>query len=169
MTGPILGIDPGKTGALALYTPATGALDVEDVPTLTIRSGRSKRLVVDHYALARIVDTWAPLNPTVWLEQVGTRPGEGAVGAFDFGRTYGLLLGIAAAHFLRIELVTPATWKAALKVKGDKDVSRQRASTLLPRHSGKWPMVKHDGRAEAALIALYGAGHATPANRRLAA
>ena len=117
----ILGIDPGKTGALALYTPATGALEVLDVPTFTVKSGKSKKTVIDHYSLARIIDAWSPLNPTVYLEQVGTRPGEGAVGAFDFGRTYGMLLGICAAHFMPIELVTPATWKAALKVKGDKD------------------------------------------------
>ncbi len=155
---PILGIDPGLTGALALYDAAADSLDIEDVPTFMVRSGKGRKTVVDHYSLARIVDAWAPRNPVVWLEQVGTRPGEGAVGAFSFGRTFGLLLGVAAAHFLTVELVTPATWKAALKVKGDKDVSRQRASALLPRHSGNWPLVKHDGRAEAVLIALYGAG-----------
>jgi crossover junction endodeoxyribonuclease RuvC len=48
-------------------------------------------------------------------------------------------------------------WKRALGVKGDKDVSRQRASALLPRHSGLWLRKKDDGRAEAALIAYYGA------------
>ena len=44
----ILGIDPGKKGALALYDPATGDLQVEDVPVLDIR-GRAQ---VDRYALA---------------------------------------------------------------------------------------------------------------------
>ncbi len=47
-----LGIDPGKTGALALYDPATGALEVSDVPILEVNGKR----VVDHYSLARIVD-----------------------------------------------------------------------------------------------------------------
>ena len=150
---PILGIDPGKTGALALYRPNSCTLEITDVPVLT---GKGKP-VIDHYALARIVDNWAGENPTVYLEQVGTRPGEGAVGAFDFGRTYGLLLGICAASFLPIELVTPAKWKTTLQIKGDKDMSRQRASALLPRHSGMWSLKKHHGRAEAALIALYGA------------
>jgi hypothetical protein len=155
----ILGIDPGKTGALALYDQPSGALEVVDVPLLDIRG----KGVVDHYALARFIDLWAPSIKTVWLELVGTRPGEGAVGAFDFGRTYGMLLGVCAASFLPIELVTPAKWKAALQVKGDKDVSRQRASALLPRHAGLWPLKKHDGRAEAALIAYYGAQQAVKA------
>jgi crossover junction endodeoxyribonuclease RuvC len=152
----ILGIDPGKSGALALYDPATGALEVEDVPTLQIGSKRT----LDHYALARTVDNWARHNPVVYLELVGSMPGEGHAGAFDFGRTSGLLCGVCAAHFLRIEWVTPGVWKRALGVKGDKDVSRQRASALLPRHSGLWLRKKDDGRAEAALIAYYGAGRA---------
>ncbi len=91
----------------------------------------------------------------VWLEQVGTRPGEGAVGAFSFGRGYGLLRGVCAANFLTIIDVTPATWKAAMKVRGDKDESRARASALFPRHGQLWPL-KHDGRAEAVLIAAHG-------------
>lgn len=165
MSEPVLGIDPGLTGALALFDPAAERLLIEDVPTFTLKSGGRKKSTVDHYGLARIIDAWVSLNPVVWLEQVGTRPGEGAVGAFSFGKTYGLLLGIAAAHFLRIELVTPASWKSALKVKGDKDVSRQRASALLPRHSGLWPLAKHDGRAEAALIALHGSMQIAATNR----
>jgi crossover junction endodeoxyribonuclease RuvC len=113
--------------------------------------------VIDHYALARLIDAWAPLNPQAWVEQVATRPGEGAVGAFSFGKSYGLVLGVLAAHFIKIEHVTPASWKTALKVKGDKDVSRQRASALFPTYSGLWARVRDDGRAEAALIAYYGA------------
>lgn len=153
----IIGVDPGKQGAIALYRPDTGALTVFDVPVFT-----GKKTVVDHYGLARLVEKMAQTQATVWLELVGTRPGEGAVGAFDFGRTYGLLLGVCAAHYLPISFVTPATWKAALKVRGDKEVSRQRAAELFPRHGGLWPLKKHDGRAEAALIALYGARQSQP-------
>lgn len=154
LTRSVLGIDPGKTGALALLEPG-GGLTVLDVPTLKVGT----KTVVDHYALARQIDAWAPHNPVVYLEQVGTRPGEGAVGAFDFGHTFGLLKGICSAHFLPIELVLPQVWKKAMAVKGDKDVSRQRASQLMPKHSHNWPLKKHDGRAEAGLIALYGAQH----------
>jgi hypothetical protein len=41
--------------------------------------------------------------------------------------------------------------------------SARRASELLPRFAGLWPLVKHDGRAEAALLALYGARELSPA------
>ena len=169
MSGPVIGIDPGIAGALALYDAAADSLLIEPIPTFTVKVGKGRRQIPDHYGVARIIDAWAPLNPTVWIEAVGTRPGEGAVGAFSFGKTYGILLGVAAAHFLRMELVTPAAWKAALKVKGPKDESRLRASALLPKFSGLWPLAKHDGRAEAALIALHGSMQATPANRKDAA
>ena len=146
----ILGIDPGLSGALALYD-VDGSLEVIDIPTLQL-----KKRVVDEYALARIIDAWSGRVREVWLEQVGTRPGEGAVGAFTFGRGYGVLRGICAANFLPIFDVTPAGWKSAMKVRGDKDESRLRASALFPRHADMWALKKHDGRAEAALIALHG-------------
>lgn len=153
MSGPcILGIDPGLSGALALYDPTDGALEVVDMPTLQL-----KKRVVDEYALARIIDNWSSRIREVWLEQVGTRPGEGAVGAFSFGRGYGLIRGVCAANFLTIIDVTPATWKGAMKVRGDKDASRAAASALFPRQSGLFARVKDDGRAEAVLIARHGA------------
>ena len=145
-----LGIDPGLTGALCLLNGA--AIDVFDVPTLQI----GKKSHVDVYALARLIDQLSTSNPTVFLEQVGTRPGEGAVGAFSFGHTCGLLRGICAAHFLKIEMVTPATWKRAMKVTGDKDECRAKAAAMWPRHSGLFARKKDDGRAEAALLAVYG-------------
>lgn len=150
MSTAILGIDPGLYGALALYD-IDGSLEIVDVPTLSL-----KKRVIDEYALARIIDDWSGRVREVWLEQVGTRPGEGAVGAFTFGRGYGLIRGICAASFLPIMDVTPATWKAAMKVRGDKDASRAKASALFPRHGALWPLKKHDGRAEAALIARHG-------------
>lgn len=152
MNSAILGIDPGLSGALALYD-IDGSLEVVDMPTLQLKTKR----VIDEYALARVIDDWSSRVREVWLEQVGVRPGEGAVGAFTFGRGYGALRGICAANFLTIVDVTPATWKAALKVRGDKDESRLRASALFPRHGALWSLKKHDGRAEAALIALHGA------------
>lgn len=146
----ILAIDPGLSGALAFLKPA-GGLTVIDIPTLQL-----KKRVIDEYALARIVDEWAIEVREVWLEQVGVRPGEGAVGAFTFGRGYGLIRGICAANFLTIHDVTPQVWKRALGVPAEKDGARAVASRYFPRYAGEWARVKDDGRAEAALIALYG-------------
>lgn len=153
MTGSCtLGVDPGLDGALALLSP-DGDLIVHDMPVFNLKTKR----VVDEYGLARLVDDWSAQIGCAWLEQVGVRPGEGAVGAFSFGRGYGILRGVLAANFLTIHDVTPAKWKGALKVRGEKDESRARAAALFPAHGALWPLKKHHGRAEAALIAAYGA------------
>lgn len=152
-TRAILAIDPGLTGALALYSPSVGDLTVEDVPTLRV----GKRSVVDFYSLARIIDNWSAASPIVWLEYVSASPQMGVTSAFRFGETYGLLTGICAAHFLTINTVTPPVWKLAMKAKGEKDESRARAMALHPRYVDLFRRIKDHGRADAALIALYGA------------
>lgn len=154
----IVGIDPGLYGAISLLDESANALRVWDVPTFNLGTAKTKKMRIDEIALALIFDDLAKRGACdVWLEQVGSRPGEGHVGAFNFGRTYGLLRGMAAAHFFVVRDVTPARWKGVMSVHGDKDQSRARASQLMPTHAHNWPLKKHDGRAEAALIAKFGA------------
>lgn len=153
----ILGIDPGLYGALALYDPATEDLSVFDMPTLNVGKGKAKKNIVDEAALARAVDDIAASVSDVWLEHVWARQGEGPTGAFSFGRVYGFIRGVCAANFMRIHDVTPQKWKGALRVMGDKDHARKRASEIFPRSSHLWTRVKDADRAEAALIARYGA------------
>ena len=150
----VLGIDPGLNGALAFYDPLHDELEILDMPTLKVGTG-SKR-VVDEDTLARLIDCRADLVTHAFLEQVGSRPGEGAVGAFSFGVGFGMLKGIIAANFIPRTLVRPQEWKRALRVPAEKDGARARASQIFPRHAGKWVRVKDDGRAEAAMIAKFG-------------
>jgi crossover junction endodeoxyribonuclease RuvC len=155
----ILGIDPGLTGAIAAYHPGTENLIVEDVPTLRLPKGKTTKAYVDLMALGRIIDCLVEGEPppVVYIERVGSMPGQGIASSFDFGRTTGILQGVCAAHFLRIEQVTPQVWKKALKVPASKDGARARASQIFPRYASFWARAKDDGRAEAALIAFYGA------------
>jgi crossover junction endodeoxyribonuclease RuvC len=152
----ILGIDPGLSGALAFYNPETGFLSVLDMPTLKA-GGTKGKSVIDMASLARLIDAESTRISQCYLELVGTRPGESGVGAFSFGEGVGIIRGILAASFIPVTRVTPAVWKKAMGCTGDKEQSRARASEILPRHADKWPLKKHDGRAEAAVLAVYGA------------
>jgi crossover junction endodeoxyribonuclease RuvC len=152
----ILGIDPGLSGALALYDPATNLLDVRDVPTLSLTRNLKNKREVDVQALVDMIAWMATSLPTVFIENATPMPGQGSSSIFSFGKTFGILYGVCAANKLVIERVAPQSWKRLLAVPKDKDGARARASVLLPRHSTNWPLKKHDGRAEAALIALYG-------------
>jgi crossover junction endodeoxyribonuclease RuvC len=154
-----IGVDPGMKGALAFYDPVANDLDVYAMPTFhrTRTSGRGLN-VLDLIQLARIIDNqigW-DRKASVWIEMVHSKPGEGVSSAFNFGFGTGALHGLFAAHFLPIQIIAPVKWKRALACPADKDAARERASQLFPRHAQNWPLAKDDGKAEAALIALYG-------------
>lgn len=156
----ILGIDPGLSGALALYDAVSGDLTVFDMPTFTLPKGKGKRTELDLYSLARVVDDWNadPIALAV-VEQVSASPQMGVTSAFSFGGSYWSARMACAANFIRTEVVPPQVWKRALAVPASKDGARARASVLFPKHTALWSRCKDDGRAEAALIALYGANH----------
>lgn len=155
--GRIIGIDPGLTGALALLEGGE-LIAIEDMPTFRI----GKKTAIDHWALARIIDRWNDVTgpaspPAAWIEFVSSSPQMGVTSAFSFGKGYGIILGILAANFIPMHFVTPPSWKTAMKAKGEKDESRARAKALWPARSDWFSLVKHHGRADAALIGLYGA------------
>lgn len=145
----LIGIDPGATGAIACWDNGK-LVDVADMPTAMARGKRR----LDAAALTAIVRRFDP--GSIWLEQVHAMPGQGVSSTFAFGMAYGIVLGVAGAIAVPVTMVTPAQWKAALRVPRAKGEARARASQLIPGGAGFWPLVKHDGRAEAALIGLYG-------------
>ena len=151
----IAGCDPGLSGAVALLDAATGAvIDILDMPTLALsRSGKAKR-ELDPHALAGAIGRDRIAH--AFVEQVGAMPGQGVSSVFSFGKSYGVVIGVLATLGVPMTFVAPAVWKRALQVPAAKDGARARASQLLPAAAAHWPLVKHDGRAEAALIATYG-------------
>lgn len=158
---PILACDPGLGGALCFYDPKLGRMEVDDMPTFTKKTGKSaKRRTLDEHALFDLVGKWKAEGAVhLYIEAVGGLPGQSAPAAFNFGSGYGAVRMAAIAHGLSIEAVPPATWKTALRVPSNKHGARQRASEMIPTHRHLWPRVKDDGRAEAALLALYAFRH----------
>lgn len=156
----VVGVDPGFGGALAFLDVDDDAVvhvDVIDMPTLKLARGRKVRRELDLSTLARLIDDRATSINHAFVEFAGARPGQGVASMFTFGRTYGATLGILAANFIPITTVTPMRWKRSLGVPAAKDGARARASELLPKSAHLWSVAVHAGRAEAALIALYGA------------
>lgn len=147
------GIDPGVSGAVGLVREDGAFAAVVDMPTLTQTTGRR---AVDPAALAAILRQYQPAFTLV--ERVGPRPGEGAVGAFAFGQTYGAILATLAAVGLAHDVVMPAQWKrrAGIPPGADKEVSIATALRLLPDAAPWLTRKKDDGRAESLLLALQG-------------
>jgi crossover junction endodeoxyribonuclease RuvC len=151
--GLVIGIDIGAVGALALVTYDGVLLDVADMPIL--RDGPAGRPTVNAALLSGIVAGWGA--GAAYVEYVGARPGEGAVGAFAFGRA---VEGVMAAHGLPIQFLTPPAWKRIIGIPpgrdGAKDAARSEAIRRWPHKAALFARAKDDGRAEAALIAVAG-------------
>jgi crossover junction endodeoxyribonuclease RuvC len=102
--------------------------------------------------LAAIIRRWRASH--AYVEYVGARPGEGAVGAFAFGRSRGVVEGVLGACGVPATTIAPASWKRALGLSlASKDASRSEA---IRRCAELFARVKDDGRAESALIAVAG-------------
>lgn len=154
----ILGVDPGLEGALALYdTIVEKVIHVCDMPTKTIMVSGKAREEVCPYG---IVDLFRLLEAKkVCIEKVGGQRNQSASAAFNFGAGYGALRAAAAALDMEIDNPAPILWKAKLKVPSKKEFAIAKATEMLPYAREYWPLKKHDGRAEAALIALYARRH----------
>lgn len=150
-----IGIDPGKTGAIAFYWPERGRLSVFDMPTRLRANGRSE---VCPNVVASHLDRYTKhFRAIATVEKVAAMTGrEGSANMFQFGRSFGVVLGALAVLRISVFETPPAVWKAKLNLDRDKKKSIVMARFLFPRHHGYFSLAKHDGRAEAALLAYWG-------------
>lgn len=151
-----LGIDPGLNGALALFESKAGALQTYDMPKHQLTRGGKLKGEIDQAGLAGLVKSLPQIEKCV-IEQVGAMPKQGVTSAFAFGKAYGAVIAAVAAREIPVEFVPASVWKRAFKVTHDKDSSRARASQIIPSAASQWARAKDDGRAEAALLAVYAA------------
>lgn len=151
----IVGIDPGATGALAMWATCLDALVVADMPSALVRTGKAQRRQVNEAVLADLLRQWQP--DCAWLERVHALPGQGVTSSFSFGLAYGLVRGVLAAYQIPVTLVTPNEWKRHFRLGADKAEARLIAGRMFPGSALQFARVKDDGRAEAALLALFGA------------
>ena len=85
-------------------------------------------------------------------------PHDGHVGAFKFGMTYGMIRAICMRVTPNVELVKPALWREYFDLLGrDKEASRMLAQRLFPDMFDKLTRKMDHQRAEAMLIAWWGA------------
>ena len=149
----LCGIDPGLSGALAIFHPEKGTLVLIDMPTVEVKVGASKKRRVSEPMLAELLRPYGIEHAA--LEQVSAMPGQGVSSMFQFGLSYGAIRGVLAGLRIPITSVTPAKWMRDLKLNGGKDGSRQRASELFPAYAASFSRVKDNGRSDAALLAYW--------------
>jgi len=149
----ILGIDVGISGAVALLD-GNKLVAVHDMPTVSVNVGGKKKRRIDARALYLLLH-FEKLEHA-FIEIVNARPNQGVSSMFAFGQASGIAEAIAWVMTPDVTGVRPQTWKKHFKLGSDKGESRQLASELWPDQADRFKRVKDDGRAEAALIGLWG-------------
>lgn len=155
----VLSIDPGITGALAWLTldpqsKAITLLGLQDVPTATVKSGKTLKSFVVPALLAHAMSN--PIFPrptTAVIEDVHAMPGQGVTSMFRFGHVAGLLAGVAAGLRYPIAHMRTNEWQPLAGVrKGSPDAGRLRVTELFPEQAQLFARVKDHNRADAVLI-----------------
>ncbi len=140
----VIGIDPGKSGGLAVLTPNHKA----SVFRFDNLSEREVYLLLTGQTLDLC---------HVFLEKVHAMPGQGVTSMFNFGCGYGFLRGVLTTLGVPYEDVPPQTWqkKLGLGAKYNSYADRKRAHKA---QAEQWfPSTKITlSDADALLIAEYG-------------
>jgi crossover junction endodeoxyribonuclease RuvC len=165
----ILGIDPGAvSGGCAIVEINNGAapqlVDAIDLPVIGVKAKQR----VNVLALRNWIQQHQPDHAVI--ERGQAMPRQGASSGFKYGRGCGALE--ATIQLLEIPLVIaePSTWKKFFGLHSkDKEGARQKCMLLFPAAHALLARKKDHGRAEAALIALYGASRIVPTGAQHAA
>jgi crossover junction endodeoxyribonuclease RuvC len=113
--------------------------------------------------VADIIDAFEP--DVALIERVHAMKGQGVSSCFNFGVSYGVVQGVVTAHRIPVHLITPQEWKKHHRLSSDKGAARGLASRLIPAQADLFSRVRDDGRAEAALLALFGLCCVVPQHR----
>jgi len=129
----VLGVDPGKTGAVAwINGPHVGGAIVD--------TGDPSRLVE---VLAEPAAALGVSRLLVAIEMVRSRPGEGRPASFSFGASWGCARGVCMGLGLPTVLVPPTQWVAlALRGKGRPKERGARKRAILSAARERWPWVE---------------------------
>lgn len=141
-----IGIDPGKSGSIALIRCKEG---YKRELITTIRFNNTEADVA--WAFRDVLEENVECALFASIEKVSSMPGQGVSSTFKFGQWYGFARGLLYAYQIPFEFVTPSKWQKHLGclTKGDKNITKDKAQRLFPKQK-----IIH-ATADAILIAEY--------------
>lgn len=154
-----IGIDPGKSGAIAVILPDD--IIINDMPLFAKREVNSKAI---HMFFVYLLTLTLKQPIVCCLEQAQSMPGQGVKGVFNYGKDYGRILSCLEINDISYQEIHSLTWKkvfglvSSKKNKKIKKDSVAKAIKLFPDQRDKFMTPRGrllDGRAEALLMAEY--------------
>lgn len=157
----VLGIDPGKTGGLALLKYSKGVISILS----------ALEMPTEEYEIALTIRAMiGKTKPLVFIEQQQAMPKQGVVSTFTLANHYGYLRGVCTGLGLSVLPVRPKVWQSSYepsltppavllstKLKPTKIKSLTSCMELFSKQPiltarGRWL----DGLADSIMIAHYG-------------
>ena len=146
-----IGIDPGMTGGIV-------ALD-DDGKIVELESFDDRNPLEVIKNTLDIISKVHDGIDTIMLEQVGAMPGQGVSSMFNFGRSYGAIVGLTYGLGYNLNLVTPQTWQKIIPDDGSFDGPKDRIRrAIVAEGLEKVVTLKrsmHQGVCDAYFIAKY--------------
>ena len=140
-----IGIDPGKKGSVSV-------IDGKDLIVL------ATPIVGKDYDIRGMFDilNQHKEDSIVVIERSQAMPGQGVVSMFEFGRGYGIWLGLLTALFIPHQVIHSRTW-TKLMLKGAPGEGKERAFHMATRLFPLWtPKYKYEYEyADSILLAEY--------------
>lgn len=152
----VLGVDPGLVGGalaiLEIYANTTTVIAAVDVPTLGLKAKRR----VDVSAVQEFLLEHRPKH--CFIERASAFPKQGVASVFKYGAAVGALYAVIMLCAIPLSVISPAEWKRGMRLQGkDKENARLLAIELLPSAQPFLKLKQDHNKAEACLIALFGA------------
>lgn len=158
-----IGIDPGIRGAIA-RTDHAGNSAVRDMPIRPKQGNGKVRNEVDPKALQAILRELVPAHETgiVVMEALNTFAGGSVQTMGSLEATKAVILTVAELSGFDVALVAPRAWQSFFGIRKTEREDTKKQSLRIARELfgvELCPLAKHDGRADALLIARYAQRH----------
>ena len=147
----IMGIDPGKHGAISLLKCDDCSIElIEDMSLLSDGN-------VDYKKLYESLNRFSTFVDHVFIEHITAVFGRGSIATCSLCGNYQALIALSIACSMTVMSVTPQLWKRYFGLIGvPKDESRLLAIQYFPEHAEFFSRKKDNDRAESCLIGMYG-------------
>lgn len=146
----IVTIDPGISGGIALWavdfiSKKQHLLGYDSMPI------DAKTSLVDGGELADMFDN----ATTIYIEKVGSMPGNAGQAMFNFGVSNGIVIGVAQSMEAKIEFVSPNSWmNVAHAGLLRSQLSKDRSIYICMRDLGITLKKSEDGIADAICLGI---------------
>jgi hypothetical protein len=161
----LIAIDPGVRGALAFFYP-NGRVMVDDMPIRVKKTVSKIKNEIDPVALNTLLRTRIPADEKgrVVMETMHSFMGSGEerrgsmASQASLAATKAVVCAICELNRLDIAFVSPKAWQAFYGIRKTPTLDTKKQSLALARElfgNEVCPLAKHDGRADALLIARW--------------